>query len=102
MVVRKGKDFSDALIFHKTPQHDDPTLEIVLPVDYSLIPGGRLLLDSVAISEKSLGGFGIEHLHATCGAAGEGTEARGPGGLSDLLRQFLTLPILPSPSLPAS
>ena len=51
MIVRKRKDFSDALVQYKTLQYDDPTLEIILPVDHNLIPGCRLLLDALAIAK---------------------------------------------------
>ena len=52
-IIRKGKDFSYALIFHKTPEHDYPTLEIVLPINDRLVPSRRLLLDAFAISKPT-------------------------------------------------
>lgn len=39
IIVRKCKDFSDALILDKTPQHDHPSLQIGLSVDDRLVPG---------------------------------------------------------------
>jgi len=53
MIVRKRKDFSNAFVEDESPQHHNPTLEIVLPVDHRLIPGRRLFLDAFTISEPT-------------------------------------------------
>src|SRR5438552_8093905 len=53
VVVCERKDFSDSLVIDKTLQHDDPTRQVVLPVDHGLVPRRRLLLSSLAIPQPS-------------------------------------------------
>lgn len=53
VIVRECENSSDALVFHESPQHDDPTVQVGWLVDDLLVPGRCLLFDAFSISERT-------------------------------------------------